>query len=202
MEAVLLDKLQHIQQSLHSHKPSKSWRRFLVKRSAVAMILRTNDADIEVLMIKRAEYEGDPWSGHMAFPGGRLERGDKNSLATARRETLEEIGFDTQRHCEYLGRLSDVQARTRSGPKPMIVTPYLFQARHVPELVLDTEEVADVLWIPLSHFAEPGNRQAMDWEFAGKPVSLPCYFFNQQRIWGLSLMMLDELLAIAQGGAR
>ena len=194
----MVDNLDTARQLIARHRANKKWWRHIVKRSAVALILRAGEQGVETLMIKRAEFEGDPWSGHMAFPGGRLERGDRDSLDTARRETWEEIGLDTHAHCQFLGRLSDVQARTRKGPRPMIVTPYLFQANHVPELVLDTEEVAEVFWIPLKLFADEANRQTMDWEVRGKPITLPCYFYEEQRIWGLSLMMLDELLAIAK----
>jgi 8-oxo-dGTP pyrophosphatase MutT (NUDIX family) len=178
------------------YRPRKKWWRRFAKRSAVAIILRQTEQGVEALMIKRAEFEGDPWSGHMAFPGGRLEPEDSTSLATARRETLEEIGFDTHQHSDYLGRLSDVTARTRKGPQAMVVSPYLFQANSIPELVLDEEEVADVLWVPLQHFANHQNREVMDWDVRGKPITLPCYFYQQERIWGLSLMMLDELIDI------
>ena len=179
-----------------AYRPRKKWWRHVVKRSAVAIILRQAGDGLQALMIKRAEFEGDPWSGHMAFPGGRKEWQDRNSLATARRETWEEVGFNTHDHCDYLGRLSDVTARTRRGPRPMIVTPYLFMANSVPELVLDEEEVADVLWVPLQHFADQKNRQSMQWEVRGQEITLPCYFYQQQRIWGLSLMMLDELVGV------
>jgi len=192
----VVNSMSSLTELLDGHAPKKKWWRFLAKRSAVSIILRETALGIEALMIKRAEFEGDPWSGHMAFPGGRQEDGDLDSLATARRETHEEIGFDTRVFSDYIGRLSDVTARTRSGPQAMVVSPYLFQASSIPELVLDEEEVAEVHWIPLSYIADTRNRQMMDWEVKGKPIVLPCYFFNQQRIWGLSLMMLDELVGV------
>lgn len=192
----MVNRVSSLAELLNNHKPRKKWWRFLAKRSAVSIILREAELGIEALMIKRAEFEGDPWSGHMAFPGGRQEDGDPDGLATARRETHEEIGFDTRVFSHYIGRLSDVTARTRSGPQAMVVSPYLFHASSIPELVLDEEEVAEVHWIPLSYIADTSNRQKMDWDVRGKPIVLPCYFFNQQRIWGLSLMMLDELVGV------
>lgn len=167
----------------------------MVKRSAVAIILREKSGGLETLMIKRAEREGDPWSGHMAFPGGLSETGDRNNLFTARRETLEEVGLDTEQHTECLGRLSDVLARRHRGKKPMIVTPYLFSINEVPELELN-HEVADVLWVPLDFLADHGNRETMQWKMKKMNWTLPCYFYQKERIWGLSLLMLDELLNV------
>ncbi|MCA9639821.1 MAG: NUDIX domain-containing protein, partial [Myxococcales bacterium] len=70
--------------------------------AAVAAVLRPTDADTEVLLIRRAEHEGDPWSGHMAFPGGRHDPTDPDLLTTARRETLEEVGLDLSRRARLL----------------------------------------------------------------------------------------------------
>ena len=64
------------------------------RRAAVALVLRErDDGRPELLFIRRAEHEKDPWSGHMGFPGGRAERGDASLEATAVRETLEETGL-------------------------------------------------------------------------------------------------------------
>ena len=69
-----------------------------VVEAAVALILLpTSDGDLEALFIKRAEVEGDPWSGQMAFPGGRRDPVDDDLLATAARATLEETGIDLAR---------------------------------------------------------------------------------------------------------
>jgi 8-oxo-dGTP pyrophosphatase MutT (NUDIX family) len=178
-----------------AYSPRKKWYRRMIKRSAVAIILREQRGGLEALMIKRAERNGDPWSGHMAFPGGVAERRDRNNLHTARRETFEEVGLDTELHAQCLGRLSDVLARRHRGNKPMIVTPYLFTIDEVPELQ-PNHEVADVLWVPLSFLANDANRESMQWKMKRVSWTLPCYFYQQERIWGLSLIMLDELLAV------
>ena len=75
--------LQLIETRLSDHSPPKMvWRR-LMKRSAVAMVLQVREGELHILMIKRAEREGDPWSGHVALPGGRQEAADRDLLATA-----------------------------------------------------------------------------------------------------------------------
>jgi 8-oxo-dGTP pyrophosphatase MutT (NUDIX family) len=188
--------LLHASRKLQHFKPKKKWYRRWVRRSAVVLILREQPHGLEVLMIKRSEREGDPWSGHMAFPGGKGEKFDRNNLHTARRETLEEIGLDTDQHTEYLGRLSDLVASLR-WRKPMVVTPYVFMADKLPELA-PNYEVAEVIWLPLAYLADHGNRQRMQWQMKKITLDLPCYFFREQRIWGLSLRMLDELVSLVK----
>ena len=75
---------------------------YLGPTAAVAAVLRFGEKGPEVLFIERAVKEGDPWSGQMAFPGGRTELKDKSSLDTARRETLEEIGFDLNQTMTFI----------------------------------------------------------------------------------------------------
>ncbi|WP_339338642.1 CoA pyrophosphatase [uncultured Oceanicoccus sp.] len=186
---------QQARHQLTLFKPKKKWYRRWVKRSAIALILRQTEAGLEALMIKRADREGDPWSGHMAFPGGRGDPADNNNLQTARRETWEEIGLDTDQYATYLGRLSDVATFSLINPLHMVITPYVFMVEQVPELNLN-HEVAEVVWIPLSFIANKDNRQSMQWQFRNRVRNLPCYFFQQRRIWGLSLLMLDELVGV------
>jgi 8-oxo-dGTP pyrophosphatase MutT (NUDIX family) len=194
---VVVDSFGQANEKLADFKPKKKWYRRFCKRSAVAVILKNSELGLEALMIKRAEREGDPWSGHMGFPGGRSEQSDQNILETARRETWEEIGLETQEHARYLGRLSDILTRPHRGRKPMVVTPYLFTIDEVPNLNTN-HEVADVIWVPLAFLADVNNRESMQWKMKKINVSLPCYFYQQQRIWGLSLMMLDELVSLVR----
>ena len=164
-----------------------------LRRAAVAMVLRGGTAAPEVLFIERAERSGDPWSGHMAFPGGRKDRADRNTLATAKRETREEIALDADHHARLVGRLSDIATQPRLRSAPMIITPYVFRLHSLPELV-PNHEVAGIVWVPLAFLAERANREKMRWAPNGVPIELPCYLYGEHRIWGLSLMMLDEML--------
>lgn len=166
----------------------KWWRRW-ARRAAVAIVLRESRDGIEVLMIERAHRDSDPWSGHMAFPGGMVDAGDSNSLAAARRETLEEIGLDLGANSRLVARLSDIASQGHHRFKPMTITPYVFELHGEPALTLN-HEVAAVVWVPLRFLADRANRQQMHW----RGLRLPCYLWQQRRIWGLSLMMLDELL--------
>ena len=190
-----IKKVSHIQQALDAFRANKKWYRRWVKRSSVALILREADAGVEVLMIKRADREGDRWSGQMAFPGGRTEKDDRHVLHTACRETWEEIGFDIEKHGQLLGRLSDLRPHIQIGMKMLVITPYVFSVDEMPELNIN-HEVSEVVWVPLSFLSDEENRQTVEWELRKMTVELPCYFYQGKQIWGLSLSMLDELMVL------
>lgn len=195
--------LQHIESRLATHRPGRPWLRRLMQRSAVAVILQVRDGELHILMIKRAEREGDPWSGHMAFPGGRMESGDAHGYDTALRETREEIGLDLRRHGRCIGRLSDVNARPRRRRLGMAVSPFVFVLApdEHPPLHLN-HEVAEVVWVPLEFLLDDANRQSMRWQHRRLTLNMPCYFWGERRIWGLSLSMLDELMDLVEGQSR
>lgn len=183
-------------QLLDAHRPRRKLMRRVWARSAVALFLHASrEEGVSVLMIRRADREGDPWSGHMAFPGGRKDKADRNTLATALRETEEEVGLRAEDVARLLGRLSDIATHGRLRHGPMVITPYVFS---LPERfpLQPNHEVAETVWIPLAFLADRANREKMRWAPNGVPLELPCYLFGGRRIWGLSLMMLDELLEV------
>ncbi len=155
-----------------------------------------------VLMIERATHSNDPWSGDMAFPGGRHEKTDASNLETARRETREELGLDLSGSAEaggakLLGRLSDRRATRRGASIGLVVTPYLFSVSAQPPLN-PNYEVADTVWVPMDYLANFANRKKFFFRYAGMNIPLPCYpLQGRQKIWGLSLAMIDELLEAA-----
>ena len=116
------------------------------RQAAVAIVLRERDAETEMLFIKRAEKPGDPWSGHMAFPGGHREAGDVDLRAAAVRETHEEIGLDIS-SATMLGELP--QQRPMSVRSNMLVAPFVFEIEGHPTLTLN-HEVAATVWTPLA----------------------------------------------------
>ena len=169
-----------------------------MKRSAVAMILQLHDGELHILMIKRAEREGDPWSGHMAFPGGRMDPGDAHGYAVAVRETAEEVGLALGPDDTCIGRLSEINARPQRGALGMVVSPFVFRLNREVNFT-PNYEVAEVVWVPLEFLLNTDNREQMTWQFKGAKISMPCYFFEGRRIWGLSLVMLDELMDLVEG---
>ena len=166
-----------------------------MKKAAVAAVLRQVD-ELEVLLIRRAEHERDPWSGHMAFPGGRVDQTDPGPLSAAKRETREEVALDLDAHGRLIGELSHVPAVAHGKRVPLVIVPYVFEVEGAPPLTPDPREVQEAVWVPVPFFLDPANRESMSRTFAGVPLTLPCYHYEGRLIWGLTLKMLDELLEL------
>jgi 8-oxo-dGTP pyrophosphatase MutT (NUDIX family) len=190
--------LQLIETRLADHSPARKLLRRLMKRSAVAMILQVREGELHILMIKRAEREGDPWSGHMAFPGGRMDKTDAHGYAVAVRETEEEVGLSLGPEDQCIGRLTDLNARPHRGTFGMAVSPFVFRLEREVQFT-PNHEVAEVVWVPLEFLLDTDNREKMVWKYKGVEIPMPCYMYEDRRIWGLSLMMLDELLDLIEG---
>ena len=120
-----------------------------MRYAAIALVLRPNDeGDSDLLMIKRAEVERDPWSGHVACPGGRMDPTDRDLEQTAIRETWEETGVDLARDGRILGTLDDITPRTPTLP-PIVIRTFVAVVR--PDVtIVESPEVAEVFWVPLA----------------------------------------------------
>lgn len=164
-------------------------------RAAVAIMVREGQEATELLMIRRATREGDPWSGHMGFPGGRRDPEDRSNFSCALRETEEELGVDLSRWGAPLGELSDVNTGWRKDRPEMLVTPFIFSVSELPELT-PNDEVDDVVWVPLHFLMDEGNREPLEWEWKGQKMETDSYLYDCYRIWGLSLMMIDEMMRL------
>lgn len=190
--------LQLIEERLTGYRPRRKLLRRFMQRSAVAIVLSVREGELHILMIKRAERKGDRWSGHMAFPGGRMDPGDANGFAVANRETEEEVGVRLADCATCIGRLSEIRAQPRFGVLGMAVTPFVFRLEQ--EVVFEpNHEVAEVIWVPLEFLLDASRREMLTWEHKGIKLDLPCYYYRERCIWGLSLMMLDELMDLVEG---
>lgn len=166
------------------------------RKAAVAALLRDRPGTAELLFIRRSVHPRDPWSGHMAFPGGRVDPGDAAPFDAAVRETLEEVGFDLVSGARHVGRLSEVRTHLPLGRLPHSVVPFCFAVEGDPRFTLN-HEVAETLWVPLSFLADRRNRSSFTWVRRGLPLPMPCYRFEGREIWGLTLRMVDELLEVS-----
>lgn len=167
------------------------------RQAAVAAVLRQAADDVEVLLIRRAEHPRDPWSGHMAFPGGRVDPGDPTPLAAAVRETREEVGLELEGNAQLLGRLSDAVTFRRRPGIPSVIVPFVFELRTSPDLRLN-QEVQEALWVPWSFLADSRHLSVFLWRRRGIPIPMPCYRFQGRVIWGLTLGMLQELIGLVR----
>ncbi|PAV26542.1 ADP-ribose pyrophosphatase YjhB (NUDIX family) [Tamilnaduibacter salinus] len=174
--------------TLHTLRPQKIPLRRYLARASVALIHRTNSSgEQELLFIQRAVRDGDPWSGDMAFPGGRMEAQDRNPQRTAERETLEETGLDLASHGELEGRLAELVTREHSRWRPMVVTPYVYRWRG-PEDSMQNHEVDRMVWIPHTDLV----RSVRLWRTSLGTLRVPCYRYDGHCIWGLSYSMLRD----------
>jgi len=164
-------------------------------RAAVALILRGGPAGLDVLFIRRAEDPRDPWSGQMAFPGGRSEPGDADLLVTAMRETAEEIGLDLHREAEYLGCLDEVRAMARLRPMDLAITPFVFYAPRDSDMT-PSQEVTSIHWLPLESLLSPEARSSFEYRHEGGVLSFPSLRVQDVVIWGLTYRMLGSFTAL------
>jgi len=186
--------LERFETRLASHRPGDPIISLPSRRAAVAALLRFDRGPAEVLLMQRATREGDRWSGQVSMPGGRHDERDPDLLATAIRETREEVGVDLSR-ARLLGRLDGVQAIARGKALPMTITPFVFVQRDAQPTVLG-EEAAAAFWLPLDRAASGALDDTYHWRLGPVPVPMPCWKWNGFVVWGLTYRMLGGLIAL------
>ena len=162
--------------------------------AAVAVILHEGDDGLEALFIHRAVRAGDTWSGQIAFPGGRRDSGDADLLATAIRETGEEVGVDLS-GAERLGVLDDLYPRTPVLP-PVVVRPFVLALTSRPRIVVSAE-VQDAFWVSFRALQASGVLGEIVVDHPGIPRRvLPAYRLGDHTIWGMSERILTPLISL------
>lgn len=164
-------------------------------RAAVALLLRPAAGAPELLVIQRAIFPGDPWSGHMALPGGRMDPGDADPFATAVRETREEVGIDLEAVGRALGPLGEVHPA--AGAPSIVVHPYVFAVPATTE-ARPNREVQAALWLSLDELAHPdASTEHVLETLTGDPRRFPAIGVRGRVIWGLTHRILAELLDVS-----
>jgi 8-oxo-dGTP pyrophosphatase MutT (NUDIX family) len=158
--------------------------------AAVALLLAPGASEqLEVLLIKRAEQPGDRWSGQIALPGGRREPGDEDLLATATRETWEEVGVAV-RSGWLAGELDDLRPRTPTLP-PVLVRPYVFGLPARPAVTLSPEATSHV-WVPLEELASGTTRTEIT--ISGRYQPFPAYRVGNDILWGMTERIITPFI--------
>ncbi len=185
--------LERIALELEGRTPRRAEPGSFEEEAAVSLILRPADSGLDFLAIRRAESERDPWSGHMALPGGRRDPADQSLWATAIRETREEVGLDLASAGRLLGELNVVQPTSRQIPS-IAITPFVVTVSRDSTPIVGPE-VERAIWVPLGALFERKYRsslrleQAPDREFAA--IDYEGYV-----IWGLTLSILGQLVEV------
>jgi 8-oxo-dGTP pyrophosphatase MutT (NUDIX family) len=165
------------------------------RRAAVALIFRAGErGEPELLFIKRADYPADPWSGQIAFPGGREEAGDANLADTAARETREETGIDFTKDGTVIGKLDDLRPQTIRLPA-ITVRPYVVLLDRANSLLL-SDEVALAFWVPLAELRQAGSWLHSSVFTRGIQLSARAFHYEGHVIWGMTERILAQLLTL------
>ena len=159
----------------------------------MAVLLHDEPVGPRVLLMKRAERHGDPWSGHISLPGGRHEPFDGDLHATAVRETREELGIELA-GARFLGQLPPLHPRT-SGPNGIEVTPFVFLTEVTVEATCGPEALA-AFWLPLETAAAGAFDSTYTYPDSG--MTFPSWTYDGHVIWGLTWRILGDVLAVGR----
>jgi 8-oxo-dGTP pyrophosphatase MutT (NUDIX family) len=166
-----------------------------IPQAAVTLILREEEKAAEVLIIKRAERPGDHWSGHLALPGGRVDPiKDNDLLATATRETFEEIGVDLVDGGSFIGQLPILAPNNPRLPR-LEITPFVALAPINFTLRLNGE-VDAVFWIPLSRLKREGRSSEYRMSIGEVVSKWPAYPSKAGPIWGITERILTNFISL------
>ena len=185
--------LQRVRERLHSRTAVRIINPH-AGEAAVALLLTPASDDLDALFIRRAQKAGDPWSGHVALPGGRRDTGDADLFGTAVRETREETGVSLTPF-DLLGEADDITPRTPVLPN-IIIRPFVFALGAKPA-VHPSSEVASWLWVPLSRLKSAATRTQVD--IRGSPTEVPAFVLGSDVIWGLTERILKPIIDLLDG---
>lgn len=190
--------VEDIRARLARHRPARI-EVAKVARASVAIVLGAGDAGTELLLIQRATRDDDPWSGHMALPGGRRDPNDADPMATAVRETREEVGIDLGADAEPIGGLDELRAVARNRPLDLVISPMVFALHRPVTLALSAREVDSAVWVPLSFLASMEARDTYIRTLDGVASEFPAFRYERYMIWGLTHRILEGFLEIVTG---
>jgi 8-oxo-dGTP pyrophosphatase MutT (NUDIX family) len=190
------DTIKKLETLLTQRSSNKITREGDYVHAAIMMILKQSDPGYSLLFIKRPDNDRDPFSGHMAFPGGRMELDDNSKLDTAVRETLEEVGININRSARVLGALDDVNPNNPRA-RNYVVTPYLSVLEEEVDITPDANEVEKTIWVPLRHLVDDKNTQVRIRVRDGREVKDYAYNYDQYLIWGMTGRVLHQFLSFS-----
>jgi 8-oxo-dGTP pyrophosphatase MutT (NUDIX family) len=179
-----LDELAERIVTILASKPRREYDRPGLRRAAVLVPLFLADGRVHVLLTKRTETV-EHHKGQVSLPGGSSDAGDADAVATALRETEEELGIPPHR-VRILGVLDDVPTFV-SG---FVVTPVVGVIPHPLDLRISADEISEILIVPLDVFMDPTRVRIEERERDGERITLFFYRHEGQEIWGATARIL------------
>jgi 8-oxo-dGTP pyrophosphatase MutT (NUDIX family) len=189
-------KLSHIREALAAHQP-KLLGPPDIRRAAVALVMAGADESPQLLFIERAHHELDPWSGHMAFPGGRVDPQDRDTRFAAERETREEVGVSLGT-AEPLGRLDDLEGRHAGRPAGLVISAFAYRLEE-PAPLEPNLEVASAFWFPLHELLDPQRHVEYRARASSGAQPYPGILIGEPDrhvVWGLTYRFLEVFFQI------
>ena len=187
--------LSQIETALSTYQPKQLQRETGLWAGVATVLAPEPNGELSVLLIQRSENPSDPWSGHMAMPGGRKDPGDTSTKDAALRETMEEVGIDLATNGRYLGPLDEVEAVARGRDIGLTIAPHVF-ALETTCKPIPNHEVQDALWVPLHDLQSDEYRSTLPYDMGTTRLMLPCWRWHGKVIWGLTYRMLETLLRV------
>lgn len=185
-----------IHEALRRHAPERRTVDWAQRRAAVALILSGDETQPSLCLIRRAERHGDPWSGHIALPGGRVSPEDPSDRAAAERETREEIGVALAAPA-YLGALSDIPVTIAGSDIGLSLSSFVYYVGTAAPPIVQSDEVAETFWTPMAHLWAPGNRDVLELTRHERQLVYPAVRIGPHLLWGLTYRVLAELGRLA-----
>ena len=163
------------------------------KEAAVSLILREGLTGAELLFIERAHRADDPWSGQMAFPGGRRDLEDLSVYATATRETAEEVSIHLTT-LNSIGRLDDMITPKLSHAHGLVISCHVFHVARAIRCV-PNDEVQDLVWLQLTDLLRPDrfNKHYQPPNYDGEFPGFHIAESDPRVIWGLTFRIVCNL---------
>lgn len=162
-------------------------------RAAVALVL-ARLPEPALLMVRRRERAGDPWSGHMALPGGYSTTTDTTLEVTALRETMEETGVDLTARGELIGALDDLSPRSPYLPL-IVVRPFMFAVETALPATASAE-VDEVVWLKLGELFDAANRKPLTLDFPDGAQTFESMQVRGYTVWGLTERILSQFRSL------
>ena len=160
-------------------------------KAAVAVII----AEIpqrSILLLRRRQSPGDPWSGHFSFPGGHRDPDDADLFSTCLRETREETGIILPESslCQTL----PAAPVGKLVPTRMLVQPYLFQITERPVVAVDHLEIASAHWLEVAAFRDERRHRQQE---LVPGMNFPAFPLDDYYLWGFTYGVLRRLFTDA-----
>lgn len=173
--------LSRLRERLRDYRPASG------RVDAAVLMAVTDAATPEIILTRRASHMNSH-AGEVAFPGGRCDATDTSVIATALRESREEIGL-TEDHVEIIGELDSFTSRIGLRVKPIVgLVP------HDTPLLASPDEIESIFRVPLEYFLHEEPVYTHKFRFMDQDVTVPSFNYDGYVIWGLTAFMIVDLM--------